>query len=169
MSLNKYIPSVVIYSVWAIICIFVFGYFLDFFNSAYFRFGPSDDLFIIGLNISVSSWKNYSFLMLYAFFSPLIVVYVWDTIGPWINSDILNREKEVIASNKKHTWLMINYFYLINEICGIFSIGLSMTQVDFFLIGAAAVMVSGGFTSYVAIKNKSYVFKEVEIELADVV
>lgn len=160
-------------TIWFSICVFVFGYFLDFFSSDYFRFGPSDDLIILGISIQINTWQKYILLALYQFIDPFISVSTGDLIYPWINSSVMNPDKKELSVPKSHAWLIVNYTWTINLFKGLFSLGVSMSQIDFFIISGLSIIISGAITSYICVKEKIVQLDNVqqgnEIELTNVV
>lgn len=144
-------------TIWLAICVFIFGYFLDFFGSTYFRFGPSDDLVIVGLSIRVNTWDRYILLMLYQFIDPVIGVASGDFVFPWVYSSVMNPDKKEIDVPKFQAWSIANYTWLLKSAKRLFSLGVSMSQIDFFLMDELGALVTGAITSFICVKEKIYV------------
>lgn len=149
---------------WVLICIFIFGYFLDFFGTSYFSFGPSENLVIYGLNIVVDTWSKYFYVMVYNFIDPLISVYASDNVWPWVSASIYNPDMKTIAINKYIAWFIVNYYTFLTCIKMLFSIGMGMTQIDFFLIYNFGVILASCFTGYMSIRKKEYIKNEIQLD-----
>lgn len=166
-NLRRLVVAEVIVTLWIALCALVFGLCLDFFESQYFNFGPSSDLLVLGLGICIDTWTKYALIMLYAMMNPFIMVYTADMIYPWINSVVMNPDVKTINIPIGVAWMLTNYMWIISSISGLFSIGLSMTQFDFFAAGLVAVAVSGMITSYITLSDKEF-NKVVDMELEEV-
>ena len=167
-NLRRFIVVLVIYTTWIAICATVFGLVLDFFDTPYFSFGPSSDLYILGLGVVIDTWLKYCLLMLYAIINPFISVYTGDTIYPWINSVVMNPDIKTIDMPKPVAWLVTNYMWTINALSYLFSIGLSMTQFDLFLATNVSAITSGAITSFIALSGKSTCANNADTDMDEV-
>lgn len=159
--MNRFAKLTIGYAAWIGFIAFVFIFVYDVFGiydkdnrSNYFRIGPSSDLVIIGLNITIDTWPEYILLAGYLISDSFIAVYVGDSIYPWINASIMNPDFHNIQMDKKQAWLIVNAFWLLNTVKYIFKIGMSMTQIDLFVYSNFGSTVAGMWTSYNAIKGK---------------
>lgn len=167
-NLRRFIVVLTIYTTWIAICATVFGLVLDFFDTPYFSFGPSSNLYILGLGVVIDTWLKYCLLILYAIVNPFISVYTGDTIYPWINSVVMNPDIKTIDIPKPVAWLVTNYMWTINALSYLFSIGLSMTQFDLFLATNVSAVISGAITSFIALSGKSTHMNNVDIDMDEV-
>lgn len=151
------------YSCWILVVGFILSFFFDFLNSTYFNFGPNPNLYLIGTNFLVDTWSKYLFYSFYLFIDSFIVVFVNESILPWINASILNQEAKMISNDKVQTFVFVNAMYIIMVFRALFSIGSSLTQIDFFIYINLGRLLAGSFTSGIAIYKKEY--EKIEEEL----
>lgn len=146
---------VILFAGWTILTAAVFCWFLGFLDTNYMRFGPSNDLVIIGIGTKIETWGKWLFVCSYSFLDSFFSYFVFDTIYPWINGSILNVDKLEIHNPKGQTWVLINVLYGVNALRMVFSAGLIFTQIDIFLIGQLGTLASGFLTTGYAILLKT--------------
>lgn len=167
-NVKLFIVVLSVFTVWIAASALVFGLVLDFYSSPYFNVGPSANLYILGSGICVDTWPKYCILLVYLMVNPFIAVYAGDTLYPWINAVVMNPDIKTIDISKPVAWIITNYMWGITSISYIFSIGLGMTQIDFYLASTFAVALSGFITSYVSLSGKEYEESSPDLELGDV-
>lgn len=168
---SKFKCIVLLFASWTVLTAVIFCWYFGFLDTNYVRFGPSDDLVIIGIGVKIESWEKWWLVCSFSFLDSLFGHFVFDTLFPWINNSILNVEKLEIHNPKGETWILINLLYLVNVIRMIFSSGLVLTQIDIFLIGQLGCLLAGCLTTGYAILSKSSLpkipIKIVETELEE--
>jgi len=164
-NLKLYTYYIIVYSLWMGIVSLVSIYLFDFFNTNYFRFGPSPDLYLLGTNVLIDTWTKYSFYSVYLCLDSFIVVFIGETILPWINASILNQDNKIITNNKINTFIFVNAMYILMVFRALFSIGAMLTQIDFFIYTNVGRLVAGSLTSGIAIYKKEYEKNEDDQEM----
>lgn len=162
---THFIVVLVAQSTWVLICGLVFIFEFEFLRTPFFSFGPSSDLRIIGLGITVDTWTKYLLLVSYIFIDTFVRYYVADTVFPWINSVVMNPDIEEINVSKTFAWSVSNYTPLLFSINSLFNIGLTMSQFDFFLVSTISGVISGAITTLISVKAKRVVIKETEVDV----
>lgn len=147
---------------WLIIVVIIFGSVFGYFSASFFAFGPSPALYIIGINYYVDTWPRYIWISTYITVQNFIITFAGDNIYPWINAVILNRQQPDITMPKIEAFAITNTMYATFAILGLFSTGITMTQVDFWLYGFASTTLAGMIQSYRCIKNKRVVLAGME-------
>jgi hypothetical protein len=74
--------------IWIVFVALIFGFVFDYFSSAFYSFGPSPNLYIVGINYKVDTWAKYGWISIYAFGQSFIVTLAGDSIYPWINAEL---------------------------------------------------------------------------------
>ena len=139
---------------WSITIIIIFGVVFDYFSSSFYSFGPSPTLYIIGINYLVDTWPKYGWLSIYVFMQSFIVTLAGDSIYPWINAVVLNPQAEYIEIPKSTAFIITNTMYLTFNILTLFSTGISMSQLGFFLSSTCGSMIAGAIISGRCIMKK---------------
>lgn len=155
-AFKYYVILAIIFFIWILFSMFIYLFVFEITDTPYFRFGPNDNLTVIGLSFLIDTESKYILISFFCFMDPLISYTIYDTIFPWVNSSILNVDQSSIYIDKKIAWIFVNSLYLINGFKSLFSIGLNLTQIDFFLYQFVGATISGCITTFFAIKNKKY-------------
>lgn len=155
-NLKLYTLYIIAYSVWMFFVSVILVSFFGFLNSSYFHFGPSPSLSLLGTNLLIDTWDKYILYSAYLCIDSFIVVFIGETILPWINASILNQEAKTISNDKTQTFVFVNAMYILMVFRALFSIGSSMTQIDFFIYTNIGRLVAGSLTAGIAIYKKEY-------------
>lgn len=140
--------------VWIVFVALIFGFVFDYFQSAFYSFGPSPDLYIVGINYRVDTWPKYGWISIYTFGQSFIVTLAGDSIYPWINAVVLNPQAEHINMSKTSAFIITNTMYLTFNILTLFSTGMSLSQLGFFITSTAGTTIAGGIISYQRLQDK---------------
>ncbi len=143
------ITGICINTIWKIIVV-VLWISLGMFSSDYYRFGPSDTLMLAFVDIPINTWPKYMVIISYVIIDCLLKVVSGDFVYPWINAVVMN-PSITIKQNKSTTYILTNYYWGLNSFNTIFFFALSMSQVDFALVGAISGIIAGMISSYYVI------------------
>lgn len=141
--------------IWCIIVALVFGLIFDYFSSSFYSIGPSPTLYIIGINYYVDTWFKYLWFIIYTFTQSFIVTLAGDSIYPWINAVVLNPQAKHIEMSKKSAFCITNLMYLTFNIMTLFSTGISMSQLGFFISSTTGSMIAGAIISARCLMKKN--------------
>ncbi len=145
---------------WLVFIALIFGFVFDYFESSFYSFGPSPTLNIIGINYLVDTWPKYGWLSVYVFSQSFIVTLAGDSIYPWINAVVLNPQAEFIEIPKINAFIITNMMYLTFNLLTLFSTGISMSQLGFFVSSTCGSMIAGMIISGKCIMNKRIKIEE---------
>ncbi len=144
---------------WCLFVALVFGFVFDYFSSSFYSIGPSPTLYIIGINYYVDNWFKYSWFIVYVFTQSFIVTLAGDSIYPWINAVVLNPQAKHIEMSKQSAFCITNLMYLTFNVLTLFSTGISMSQLGFFISSTCGSMIAGAIIS-----AKCLMKKEIKVE-----
>jgi hypothetical protein len=142
---------------WVVFVAVIFGTVFDYYKSSFFSFGPSPNLYILGINYLVDTWPKYCWIIGYTFGQSFIVTFAGDNIYPWINAVILNKQAPEIYISKTRAMIITNVMYSTFSILTLFSTGINMSQIGFFLASFIGSGIAGIIQSFRCIKNKKVV------------
>lgn len=151
---TKFKCVVLLFASWVILSAIIFCWAFGLLDTGYVKFGPSNDLIIIGIGVKIETWGKWWFICSFSFVDSFFSYFLFDKLFPWINSSILNTEKLGTHNSKGEMWVLINTLYVINALRMIFTSGLVLTQIDIFLIGQLGSLLAGSLTSGYAILSK---------------
>lgn len=156
--------------IWTVISGVVLGLVFDLFSTPFFSFGPSDNLYTIGINYNINSWSKYAFVSIFLVVQGFITNYIGDALFPWINSVVLNPDADEIKMPKVRAWFVTNNTYFLFVCLSLLSLGMSMSQFDLFVYSNAAGLAAGWIQSAIRLNAKIYKKDEiVEVPLEEVV
>lgn len=139
---------------WLVFVVLIFGLVFDYFQSTFFSFGPSPELIIIGINYTVDTWYSYYWISTFAFCQAFIITFAGDNIYPWINAVVLNRQIPTLNMSKLSAFAITNLMYNTFSILGLFVIGISMSQFDFWVYSTTGASLAGAIQSWRCIRDK---------------
>jgi hypothetical protein len=139
-------------------------------DSKYFRFGPSEDFIFISVQINTT--QKYCSLLTLIFVNDIIRVIIQEFGDPVLYMNVYNPDKkEIIEFSKAQLYFYANSMFLINNIRYIFTILISVTQIDIALFSVLVEQVIVIITIKMLldekkfINKKSLLHKEVSIEI----
>lgn len=139
---------------WVVFVAIIFGTLFDYFSSEFYSFGPSPTLYIVGINFLVDTWPKYIWLCIYVMCQSFIISFAGDIIYPWINAVVLNTQATYIEIPKVEAFFIVNGMYLVFNLFTLFSIGISMSQLGFFICSTIGSTLAGAIISGKCIKKK---------------
>jgi hypothetical protein len=139
-------------------------------DSKYFRFGPNDDFIFISVQIDTT--QKYCSLLTLIFVNDIIRVVIQEFGDPVLYMNVYNPDKkEITEFSKSQLYFYANSMFLINNIRYIFTILISVTQIDIALFSVLVEQVIVIITIKMLlnekkfINNNSLLNKEVVIEM----
>lgn len=148
-------------AIWAIIAAIILGTCFGYFQTRFFRFGPSDDLFTVGASYNINTWSRYCAVSAFLICQGFIITFVGDCMYPWINAVVLNPDVTVIRMPKIRAWILTNNMYFLFTLLQIFGLGASMAQIDLFIYSNISSLIAGGLQSAIKLRQKEYVAEDV--------
>jgi len=140
-------------------CLVVFiGFYITDFTteSTYFRFGPNEDFIFISVQINTMP-KYYSLLTL-IFVNDIIRVIIQEFGDPVLYMTVYNPDKKEIADfSKAQLYFYANTMFLINNIRRIFTLLISITQIDIALFSVVIEQVVVIVTIKMLLDEKKFI------------
>ena len=103
-------------------------------KSTYFRFGPSDNLIVI--SVEVDTWKKWIFLNLFIWLVKGCDVMVNEIGSPILGFRVYNPDKKIIDDfSKNELNFLANAMWFVNGFRGVLMAVITITQVDIALSG----------------------------------
>jgi hypothetical protein len=139
-------------------------------DSKYFRFGPSEDFIFISVQINTT--QKYCSLLTLIFVNDIVRVIIQEFGDPVLYMNVYNPDKkEITEFSKAQLYFYANSMFLINNIRYIFTILISVTQIDIALFSVLVEQVIVIITIKMLldekkfINRKSLLNKEISIEI----
>jgi hypothetical protein len=128
-------------------------------DSKYFRFGPSDDFIFISVQINTT--QKYCSLLTLIFVNDIIRVIIQEFGDPVLYMNVYNPDKkEITEFSKAQLYFYANSMFLINNIRYIFTILISVTQIDIALFSVLVEQVIVIFTIKMLLDEKKFINKK---------
>jgi len=139
-------------------------------DSKYFRFGPNEDFIFISVQIDTT--QKYCSLLTLIFVNDIIRVVIQEFGDPVLYMNVYNPDKkEITEFSKSQLYFYANSMFLINNIRYIFTILISVTQIDIALFSVLVeqliviITIKMLLNEKKFINNNSLLNKEVVIEM----
>ena len=124
-------------------------------ESKYFRFGPSNDLIVISVNINTND--RYLILLLIISLVKITKVVVEEIGMPVIGFSIYNPDKKVIAEfTKNELQFYGNTMYLTSSLRYIFEVMVTITQIDIAIYSVIISEITTIFTIRLLLNEKRF-------------
>ena len=124
-------------------------------ESKYFRFGPSNDLIVISVNINTNS--RYLILLLIISLVKITKVVVEEIGMPVIGFNIYNPDKKVITEfTKNELQFYGNTMYLTSSLRYIFEVMITITQIDIAIYSVIISEITTIFTIRLLLNEKRF-------------
>lgn len=127
---------------------------LGLFSSSFFNYGPSIDLIIPFTHIIVDTWTKYILLCMIIIYNDIVNVVCADLVSPWIFSHVMNGVQQHLGTPKAQTYILIQIYFILTAFTNFAFIGVSSSQIDFFIIGQIGPVMAGFYSVWYYIKNK---------------
>jgi hypothetical protein len=140
-------------------CLVVFiGFYITNFasDSKYFRFGPNDDFIFI--SVQINTIPKYCSLLTLIFVNDIIRVIIQEFGSPILFMNVYNPDKkEITEFSKAQLYFYANSMFLINNIRYIFTLLISVTQIDIALFSVVVEEVIVIFTIKILLNEKKFI------------
>ena len=135
-------------------------------DSKYFRFGPSEDFIFISVQINTT--QKYCSLLTLIFVNDIIRVIIQEFGDPVLFMNVYNPDKkEITEFSKAQLYFYANSMFLINNIRYIFTILISVTQIDIALFSVLVEQVIVIITIKMLLDEKKFTHKEVSVRIIE--
>lgn len=127
---------------------------LGFFDSQFFNYGPSENLVIPFTLIVIDTWSKYIMLCSVIIYNDIVTVICADLVSPWIFSHVMNGVQYHLGTPKVRTYILIQIYFTLTAFTNFGFIGVSSSQIDFYIIGHIGPLIAGLYTVWYYIKMK---------------
>ena len=128
-------------------------------ESKYFRFGPNDDFIFISVQINTT--QKYCSLLTLIFVNDIVRVIIQEFGSPVLFMNVYNPDKkEITEFSKLQLYFYANSMFLINNIRYIFTLLISVTQIDIALFSVLVEEVIVIFTIKMLLDEKKFINKK---------
>jgi len=135
-------------------------------DSKYFRFGPNDDFIFISVQIDTT--QKYCSLLTLIFVNDIIRVIIQEFGDPVLYMNVYNPDKkEITEFSKAQLYFYANSMFLINNIRYIFTILISVTQIDIALFSVLVEQLIVIVTIKMLLNEKKFTHKEVSVRIIE--
>jgi hypothetical protein len=128
-------------------------------DSKYFCFGPSEDFIFISVQINTT--QKYCSLLTLIFVNDIVRVIIQEFGDPVLYMNVYNPDKkEITEFSKAQLYFYANSMFLINNIRYIFTILISVTQIDIALFSVLVEQVIVIITIKMLLDEKKFINKK---------
>jgi len=125
-------------------------------DNGWFSFGPSSNLIIAGVVIDTS--EKYYVLVSIIVFNSIIDMLISEFAQPILGFNIYNPDKKVITdfSSKRELQILASLYWAFNNLRGVFTVLISITQVDLALIKWGVLELTAIYTVNTLLSKKRF-------------
>jgi hypothetical protein len=156
-----------ILSCWLILVLMVFWH-LGLLHSGYMQVGPSDTTVFMG--VVLDSWYKWGWVALFTFLNTCMNDFMSDAISPWLLNCICDFKTRYLPYPKWQCLFISQTWSIYCNIMSVFSVMISLTQIDFVLIRMVADLFVNTYTNLKFMKKKTidpHRYCEVEEETSE--
>ena len=131
----------------------------------YWNWGPNKDLLVI--SVKIDTWVKYYWLMLFIGILKISNVIISEVAHPILGFNIYNPDKKVITEfTKNQLQIYGNLMYFIDSVRGVFTILITISQVDVALFGVFVSEITGIYTVRMLLDEKKFIknYEKVSME-----
>lgn len=122
----------------------------------YWNCGPNKDLLVI--SVKIDTWIKYYWLMLFIAILKISNVIISEVAHPILGFNIYNPDKKIITEfTKNQLQLYGNLMYFIDSVRGVFTILITISQVDVALFGVFVSEITGIYTVRMLLDEKEFI------------
>ena len=122
----------------------------------YWNYGPNKDLLV--MSVKIDSWQKYYWLLLFIAILKISNVIISEVAHPILGFNIYNPDKKVITEfNKNQLQLYGNLMYFIDSIRDVFTILITISQIDIALFGVFVSEITGIYTVRMLLDEKKFI------------
>jgi hypothetical protein len=128
-------------------------------ESKYFRFGPSEDFIFISVQIDTT--QKYCSLLTLIFINDVVRVIIQEFGDPVLYMNVYNPDKkEITEFSKLQLYFYANSMFLVNNIRYIFTLLISITQIDIALFSVLIEQIVVIITIKMLLDEKKFINKK---------
>jgi hypothetical protein len=116
---------------WLVIYLLLF-WALGVFENTYFLLGPNESFRFLG--VQVDTWSKYAGVMIFQVISVAMEICTGDIVWPWIITNVQDDTKTMLPYSRVKSWYIVQAVFFYGDVRQIFSIFLSLSQVDLALV-----------------------------------
>jgi len=125
-------------------------------NNNYFKYGPNDDLDILGIKINTTD--KYIYLQLFLCFVEMSRAWTNEIASPILGFNIYNPDKKIITEfTKNELQLLANIMWLINSLTNALFILITISQIDIAILRILYSEITTIFTIRLLLNDKTFI------------
>lgn len=125
-------------------------------NNNYFKYGPNDDLDILGIKINTTD--KYIYLQLFLCFVEISRAWTNEIASPILGFNIYNPDKKIIIEfTKNELQLLANIMWLINSLTNALFILITISQIDIAILRILYSEITTIFTIRLLLNDKTFI------------
>ena len=135
-------------------------------NNNYFKYGPNDDLDILG--IKINTIDKYLYLQLFLCFVEISRAGTNEIASPILGFNIYNPDKKIIKEfTKNELQLLANIMWLINSLTNALFILITISQIDIAILRILYSEITTIFTIRLLLNDKTFIVENDETFIVD--
>ena len=135
-------------------------------NNNYFKYGPNDDLDILG--IKINTIDKYLYLQLFLCFVEISRAWTNEIASPILGFNIYNPDKKIIKEfTKNELQLLANIMWLINSLTNALFILITISQIDIAILRILYSEITTIFTIRLLLNDKTFIVENDETFIVD--
>lgn len=135
-------------------------------NNNYFKYGPNDDLDILG--IKINTIVKYLYLQLFLCFVEISRAWTNEIASPILGFNIYNPDKKIIKEfTKNELQLLANIMWLINSLTNALFILITISQIDIAILRILYSEITTIFTIRLLLNDKTFIVENDETFIVD--
>lgn len=124
------------------------------FESAYFRFGPSEELQIY--KFPIETWTKWTVLVVYTFLENVIWSFMDDIVIPWKMNTVQDHKTIVMTISKIKTYFITTNIDILTGIRYWVTFQLYTAQFDTFFVAVIANAITSAWTTRIFLQKKKW-------------
>jgi len=121
----------------------------------YWNVGPNKDLLIV--SVKIDTWTKYYWLLVFIAILKISNVIISEIAHPILGFNIYNPDKKIITDfTKNQLQLYGNLMYFIDSVRGVFTILITISQIDVALFGVLVSEITGIYTVRMLLDEKEF-------------
>ena len=122
----------------------------------YWSYGPNSHLIIV--SVKIDTWNKYYWLLLFISILKISNVIISEVAHPILGFNIYNPDKKIITEfTKNQLQIYGNLMYFIDSVRGVFTILVTISQIDIALFGVIISEITGIFTVRALLNEKQFI------------
>ncbi len=131
-------------------------------ENKYLRFGPHEDLNIIG--VKINTWKNYILLQVFLAFIQITDVVINEIANPILGFNIYNPDKDEITEfTRTELQMYANVHWMVNALRNTLMVLVTISQLDIAVLRVIYGEITSFFTIRMLLKEKKFPNEDREV------